>query len=188
MRPMRWMTCLAIAGLLVACDEVATDPQAETTEATLKVDRFESVEELLDTPYTAFYECANDGQGELLDGWGTWTVFRSGHFTPSENRPGKLEAKYSGLPVDHPDYMGPDYLFIGKTSGDVWVVNGNKTRFMERRVNLKDGNWSYHQTLNVFATRADGEKLRIQGTYQLKVADGEWKMFRINRGACPEIW
>ncbi len=188
MKQLRWLTCLLTAGLTFACDGPATDPVFRDTEATFKVDRYSETEIWFDTPYTALYECANDGRGELLDGWGTWTVHLSGHFTPSVVRPGGSRASWSGLPEDHPEYMGPEYLLIGQTSGDVWAVDGKRSKFMEHRTKLPDGSSGYHQTLNIFAVRADGEKLHIQGSYQYKWADGGITMYNVNRGSCPEIW
>lgn len=188
MRPMRWLTCLVAAGLIVACDDAGTDPQVADTEASFAVDRFTETFSWIDAPYTGFIECANDGQGEWMDWWGTFTGHRERHITPSGNELREARYEFTGLPEDHPDYKGPDYVFIGQTTGDVWTVDNKKSKFLEKRVNFKDGSWGYHQTMNMFLNDGNGEKLHVQGTYQLKMVDGEWKMFHVNRGSCPEIW
>ena len=188
MRPIYSLTFILIASLLTACDGAVTEPPVTTAEAEFKVDSIDDTWVLLDAPYTAFYACANDGQGELLHGWGTWTINLYGHFTPSGVRAGRSRAIYSGLPSEHSRYMGPDYLLIGETTNDVWVVDGNRSQFKEKRVNLPDGSSGYHQTLNLFARRADGERLHIQGSYTYKWEDGAFKMYHVNRGACPEVW
>ena len=187
MRPTGWWMGVALACLLSSCDGTGTDPLPPDSASTFKVERFSISEVWIDTPYTAFYPCANEGEGELLDGWGTWAALLSGHYTPSGTRPGKSEARWSGLPPEDPEYMGPDYLLIGQISGDGWVVDGKTSRFMEHRTILPDGSSGYHQTLNIFAKRADGEKLHIQGSYQYKW-DGGFTMYNVNRGSCPEIW
>ena len=188
MRPMRWLTCLAIAGLIVACDDTGIDPQVADTEATFKVDRVTETEAVIDDPYVGYIDCANDGQGEWTEWWGTIVYHRTIMDTPSGNSIRSSRWEFTGLPAEHPEYKGPDYVLIGQTSGDFWVMDAKKTKFLEKRVNFADGSWGYHQTMNMFFTRDDGERLHVQGTYQLKMVDGEWKMFHVNRGSCPEIW
>ena len=187
MRPMRWLTCLAIAGLIAACDSIPTDSQAGDPPLTPTVDRLSQTFGWLDAPYTGFIECANDGQGELMDWYGEFSCTVEHHITPSGNNPRANRCEFSGLPEDHLAYMGPDYVLIGQESGDVFVLDNKKSKFLEKRLNKEEGTWGYHQTMNLFLESAEGEKLHVQGTYQMKVVDGEWKMYHVNRGSCPEI-
>ena len=187
MRPMRWTTCLVIAGLLIGCDDAVTDPQT-ADEATLKVDRSASAETVIDDPYVGFVACANDGAGEFMEWWGSLTFNRTTMETPGGNTQRHNRYDFSGLPLTHPQYMGPQYVLVGLTSGDTWYVDSKKTRVHERRVDLKDGSWYWHQTMNIFLDGENGERLHVLGTYQLKRVDGEWTMFHINRGACPVVW
>lgn len=188
MRPMRWLTCLAIAGLLVACDDATTDPKASDTETNFKVDRYDEVTSFEDIGYVGYIPCANDGDGELMEYRGTVTFNRTIMDTPSAIQQRTNRWSFTGLPSEHSLYMGPDYVLIGLSSGDVWAVDDNRSNFLEKRHNFDDGTWGYHQTMNMKLRRADGEKLHLVGTYDLKLVDGEWKMFHVNRGACPEIW
>jgi hypothetical protein len=186
---MRWTACLVIAGLLVACNDAATGPKPADANVDFKVDRSSEVITIEDIGYVGFIECANDGQGELMEYRGMWTWNRTILDTPSGNQQRTNDFGFSGLPEGHDLYMGPDYVLIGLTSGDVWAVDDRKTKAREKSHVFADGSWGYHQTWNMFLDRADGETLHVQGTYRMKrEADGTWKMYHVNQGACPEIW
>jgi len=188
MRPMRWTTCLVIAGLLVACDDVPTDTQEPATDVNMKVNRTTEVITFEDIGWVGYYECANDGEGELLEWRGVTTFNRTILDTPSGIQQRTNRWTFTGLPADHALYMGPNYVLIGLTSGDVWAVSDKPNQFLEKGRFFADGSQGYHQTLNMKLTRSDGAKLHIQGAYQTKFVDGEWKMYHVNQGACPEIW
>jgi len=189
MRPMSWTTCLVIAGLLVACDDAGTDPQTQDTDATFKVDRRTEFTRIEDIGYVGYIACANDGEGENMEFRGMLTFNRTIADTPGGNQQRSNDWGFDGLPDDHDLYMGPDYVLIGLTSGDVWAVDDKKTKIREKRHEFADGSWGYHQTFNMFLDRDDGENLHIQGTYRMKQeGDGTWKMYHVNQGACPEIW
>ena len=187
MRPIRWLTCMAIAGLIVGCNDSLTDPNPES-DTTFKVDRRVEVTTFEDIGYVAFIPCGNEGAGELMEYRGVMTFNRTIMDTPSGIQQRTNDWELNGLPAEHPLYMGPDYVLIGLTSGDVWAVDDKRSTQKEKRHNFADGSWGYHQIMNLHLDRADGAQLHVQGVYQLKMVDGEWKKYDLNRGSCPEVW
>jgi len=77
----------------------------------------------------------------------------------------------------------------GMTSGDMWIMDTSKNnKWNEKKHVFKDGDWVYHQDLNWFFVNQDGDKLHVQGTYQLMKDETGLTMYHVNRGSCPEIW
>ena len=135
MRPMRWLTCMAIAGLIVGCNDSVTDPNPEA-DTTFKVDRTEEVTSFEDIGFVAYIPCANDGDGELMEYRGvlSWPVAIME--TPSGIQQRTNDWEMTGLSAEHPLYMGPDYVLIGLTSGDVWAVDDKRSTQKEKRHNF----------------------------------------------------
>ena len=187
MKPTNIAWCLAAAALALGCNDQITDPAAPAEEAspalTVEHEEFQTQYEL---NYVDQFACVD----ELLHVKGIVTVDKYRLWNPVQNpnRKGK-PVDYQGLLPDNPDYAGPEFSMEGLTSGDVWIMDMSKNnKWNEKKHVFKDGSWVYHQDLSWFFVNQDDEKLHVKGTYQLMKGPDGWKMYHVNRGACPSVW
>lgn len=170
--------CLAVAALAVGCSENPTGPYP-SAEPNLKVEHEEfTVEYVWD--YVAPFACTD----ELMHVRGILVVDKYRLWNPVQNPNRKGPAvDYKGLNAEYPEFS-----MEGVESGDMWILDVNKSKWGEKKHVFVDGDWVYHQDLNWWFERADGERLHVQGTYQLIKKDGAVTLYQVARGSCPEVW
>lgn len=184
MKPIRMLSCVAAAVLVLGCQDNPAGPTAQADEVnpqlTVEHERYQ-VEWAWDDVLE--YGCVD----ELLHVRGIVVVDKYRLWNPVQNPNRKgLTVEFKGLNAEYPEFS-----MEGMTSGDMWIMDLSKNnKFDEKKHVFKDGSWVYHQDLNWFFTNQDGERLHVKGTYQLmKDTDTPGlKMYQVNRGACPEIW
>ncbi len=185
MKPIRFAWCLAIAALVLGCDQT-TEPAADAEAVDLPTFKAEHVDFIREHYYNDIlvYPCLNDGQGEAVWERGRIVAYKGRVYQPSGNaNRWTWSLEFIGLPPDDPHYNGPDYTLLGLESGDMWTVTA-KSKLNARRHDKKDG-FIYHQSWKLWLENQDGERVRTLDKYALH-CDYDWNCsFEKVGGTCP---
>jgi hypothetical protein len=185
MKRIRIAWCLAAAALVVSCQDNPTDPAAQADELTtpaFQAERTDLIREFIWT-WEDSIPCANDGVGEwvLWDGILRWHQIRRDNPAGVHHRANK-EIEFVGYNYD-------DFMAFGQASGDVWVVDKDKSQWNARR-NNKGEFQNFHQNYKFVLTRTDGETIIVQGVRNsVYDKDGNVVMEEdFKNGSCPMMW
>lgn len=189
MKKNRWMICLAAAALVLGCEQ-ATEPAAEADAVDLPAFKAEHVDFLRTGEWNdlIYYPCLNDGEGELVWERGLRTDYKGRVYASSGNaNRWTWPLEYTGLPQDDPYYFGPDYTMLGLESGDVWIMDLQRSQGEARRHDKKDG-FIYKSVSTRWWINQDGERIHILDKYNLH-CDYDWNCTQERvGGTCPTEW
>lgn len=155
--------------LLFACDREPVAP--EIAPPLFSATHGEFVIEGTDD-FTDYVPCANDGLGELLQWSGPFRVTFRTVTSPSGN---ELWKNVGSETLD-------GYLVEGVTSGDVWTIL--ESRAIGRWHFKHNGNWNRNTVWLDRYENQDGDRMFIQTTLHVTVANGAWRVARIGINAC----
>ena len=184
MKLIRITWCLAAAALVLGCEQT-TEPVAETEAVDLPAFAAERTDLIREYPWDweDFIPCANDGEGEwvLWDGIIRWHQIQRDNPAGLHHRQNK-EIEFIGYNYD-------DFMAFGQTTGDVWIVDKDKSQWNARRNNKGDFR-NFHQNYKfVLVNVADGSVLNVQGVRNaIRNKDGEVIMEEDFNGSCPQTW
>ena len=190
MKPIRIAWCLAAAALVVGCQDNPIDPTAQADEVTAPAFQaeHEGFERVGYFNYVMFYPCLNDGEGEVVWERGQRPSWSRRVYQPSGNQNRSTTSlDWIGLPEDDPYYDGPYYTLLGLESGDLWIMDADRSQAKSRKLVKKDG-FVYHQQWNVWYENQDGERVHILDKYNLH-CDFDWNCTQERVGGiCTPEW
>ncbi|MGB5526251.1 MAG: hypothetical protein WBN79_05260 [Gemmatimonadota bacterium] len=184
MKLIRITWCLAAAALVLGCEQTTEPPaQAEAVDLpAFAAERTDLIREFI-WDWEDFIPCANGGEGEwvLWDGIIRWHQIRRDNPAGLHHRQNK-EIAFIGHNHDH-------FMAFGQTTGDVWIVDEDKSQWNARRNNKGDFQ-NFHQNYKfVLVNVADGSVLNVQGVRNaIRNKDGEVIMEEDFNGSCPQTW